>query len=165
MKRDLDSNVVEKILCAVFSILGIVFMSAAFVLWTFIHGLKSSSLGLIVPAIVFVSLGGIFFITGIIFLIIYKCREQHANRLLSSGQRYRGEVINYKVNYKVSLNRKHPVRLVCDVYDSFRDKHIIYMSGNYWDNVDNLLGKKVDIYVDQNSEKKYHVNLASLYEY
>lgn len=163
MKRDLDSNIVEKLLCSIFSILGIVFISISVVLWAFKFGFKSNALGLLVPAIVFISIGGSFLMTGIILLIIYKSREYHAKKVLDAGIRFSGVVCDYKLNRKVTLNYIHPYILLCDVYDPFTNRHRIFKSGNYWDSIDEIVGKNILVYVDSKNEKKYHVDLTSLY--
>ena len=112
--------------------------------------------------ITFISVGLPFLITGAIFKAYVIKIDKKNTQLVSDGRRITGTVIDYKTNWVVTLNRRHPVKLICEYNDFMSDAPKQYISGNYWNNPETTLNKSVSIYIDRSIENNYYIDISDL---
>ena len=163
MERYNNSNIVQSILAKVFTILGGAFVVLAILFFTLMNLVYASGFGFFIGAIVLLSVGVPFLIVGVSFYIYVTKAEQEKERLIAEGRRVTGKVIDYKVNYRVELNRRYPVKLVCETDEyAYDDANKRYISDNYWGDPDMLINSSVTIYVDRENSDHYYVDLRNV---
>ena len=112
--------------------------------------------------IVYCSIGGVFTIIGVSFLLVTLGSEKKKKKLIETGRKYYAEVTGAIINYRVQVNRKNPYRLDCRYVDEFTGVTYLYRSENVWDNPDQYIGLQVPVYVNPNKPKEYYVAIDDL---
>lgn len=162
MVKSYDSNVAQNILARIFVPLGGGFVFLGFLFFIAMNWIPAGSFVLFLLAIVFLCVGIPFFLVGISFHIYVTKKEQEKERLITEGRRVFGKVIDYKDNYQVQLNRRHPVKLVCESDELEYDENKRYISDNYWGDPDLTINSSVTIYVDRENSSHYYVDLRNV---
>lgn len=162
MVRSKDSNIVQRILSRVFTALGGAFIALAILLLIAMNWFPASCFTLFIVSIPFLSVGVPFLIVGMSFYVYLSVKEKEKERLITDGYRVSGKIIDYKVNHQVRLNRKCPVKLICetDGYDYNENKR--YISDNYWGDPELLINSNVTIYIDREKGNHYYVDISKL---
>ncbi len=111
---------------------------------------------------IFMMIGGIFAILGIIFIIINIKASRRRKILMQTGDRLTGTIINVGQNMNVAINRRHPYKAECEVINPFDGEKYLYSSENVTCNISELVGREVTVYVDRNNKKKYYVDIFEL---
>lgn len=162
VRKSYKSTIVQNIIGIVFLCVGIAFsLIAVFTLISKILIPASSDVSLIL-FITFISIGLPFLITGAIFKAYVIKTDKREALLVSEGRRISGTVVDYRTNWVVTLNRRHPVKLICEYNDFMSESPKQYVSGNYWDDPENTLNKSVSIYIDRLDENNYYVDISDL---
>ena len=161
MVKSYDSNIAQNIVSKVFLILGGIFTATALVLYETMNWVPKASFALFIVAITFLSVGVPFLLVGLAFYIYVSKKEKKKERLITDGRRVLGKVIDFKVNYQVSLNRRHPVKLVCETDEYAFEEKKRYISENYWGDPEAAINKDVTIYIDREKNDQYYVDLRS----
>lgn len=159
MKRELRGTIVQEILAIIFGVLGAIFTVTAGVLVVVRALCVPGNMVLMILAITFASVGVPFILVGAGFAAFVKNKRTAQAELKASGRTVIGRVVDYRVNYQVSLNGRHPKKLICEVEDSFTGTKSTYVSDNYWDDPEAMRGREVTIYVDRDDSRKYFVEI------
>ena len=109
--------------------------------------------------VVFASLGTVFLLLGIAFLIVTlllaradKRRARMREELLTWGSRIKGEVVDVRVDYTVRVNRRSPV--IAKVRCTLPSGEITLRSPRLWD-AHPAAGNVVEVIYDPMDEKRY----------
>lgn len=117
---------------------------------------------------IFIGMGTLFVVIGLIPCTIVIFKKQKRKRLLKIGTKVEATIdnIGFKMNY--SVNGKHPYILECSFVDS---KGMVYFfkSDSIWYPIEVLLEhqniKTVPVYVDMKNPKKYYVEVEYFNQY
>ena len=141
----------------IYTILGAGFVVLGGALWL---GLKERDAAL--AGIIFVGIGSVFLILGVIFLLVELGKLRRANRLLASGRYIWGEIIDCVPNYNVRINGRNPYVALVRYRDGSGVAHI-FKSGSrklYPDPA--ILGRQVKVYVSDDRFRHYYVDLEGV---
>lgn len=108
---------------------------------------------------VFMGIGGLFALVGLIWLIILLMKRAGNKRLMTEGYKLEGTVTNVEMNMNIAINGRHPYKLECRVNNPYDGNVYLYSSANITDDVSHLIGQTVMVYVDRNNPKKYYVDV------
>lgn len=111
---------------------------------------------------IFMGVGGLFALVGLIWLIILLAKRAGNKRLMTEGYKLEGTVVNSTMNANVRINGIHPYKLECRVNNPYDGNIYLYSSANITDDVSHLIGQTVNVYVDRNNPKKYYVDVYEL---
>jgi hypothetical protein len=112
--------------------------------------------------IVYCSIGGVFTIIGVSFLLVTLGSKKKKKKLIETGRKYYAEVTGAIINYRIQVNRRNPYRLDCRYIDEFTGVTYLYRSENVWENPDQYIGLQVPVYVNPNKPKEYYVAVDEL---
>lgn len=109
------------------------------------------------PAIVFIGMGGVFFIIGIIALSRTFPAAGRLGRLKASGRCVEATVVDFSYSRNTRIMEKYPATLVCTDSENneYKVKFLIKNPFGYG------IGGKVKVYVDESNPKKYAVDVES----
>lgn len=153
MNKHFKPTIAQNILAIIFLSTGGFFSIASLIMFILTFLMVGNILLFSTLAIVFASLGLPFLITGFIFWVYVKKQDERAMQLMERGNRVMAKVVDYRFNPMVRLNRRNPVRFTCECGN---DR---YISGNYWGNPEEIIGKEVSVYLDLNDPKNYYVSV------
>ena len=162
MRKSYKSTIVQNIIGIVFLCVGIAFSLVGIIALISNMLIPASSDVSLILFITFISVGLPFLITGAIFKAYVIKIDKKNTQLVSDGRRITGTVIDYKTNWVVTLNRRHPVKLICEYNDFMSDAPKQYINGNYWNNPETTLNKSVSIYIDRSNENNYYIDISDL---
>lgn len=115
--------------------------------------------------VVFATLGTVFLLLGIAFLIVTlllaradKRRARMREELLTWGSRIKGEVVDVRVDYTVRVNRRSPV--IAKVRCTLPSGEITLRSPRLWD-AHPAVGNVVEVIYDPMDEKRYVIEFPA----
>ena len=123
---------------------------------------KTKSMVYVLP-IVFISLGGVFAVVGIILLSINIRAKKRKENLKKTGEKIYAEIQGGFVETSYTLKGKHPYRLECVYYDNRSGQPVICTSDVVWESPDSYIGKQVAVYVDRKDRSRYVVDTDNIY--
>ena len=112
--------------------------------------------------LIFGGIGGIFLILGIIFLIVEFCKKKRSDALLASGHYVLGEVVDIAANINVNVNGRYPYYIIVQYVDPHGVRHIFKSPSLRIFRDPELIGKKVKVYVGNDSFKHYYVDVDGI---
>ena len=141
----------------VFTIIGAIFLVLGIALGI---GLRSEmGIESFVFLFTFGGMGALFFTLGLVFLITLGNQKKNAQRLLDNGNYVVAEIFDISQNYNVSVNGRHPFVVSC-TYEAVDGTVHIFKSRYLYFNPEPLLKNNVvRVYVDNDSFKKYYVDI------
>jgi len=141
------------IVAVTFTILGVTFLPIGIIAGM---GLMQVDGDFIIFVLMFTGLGSIFFVLGVVFLIIEIKKRNRCNRLLAEGYYIYAEVMDVNQNFNIQYgNHGHPYVVKCGYTDEngtlhiFKSRNLTKFPGN------NLIGQQVRIYLDRNDYNNY----------
>lgn len=111
---------------------------------------------------IFAGIGSIFFILGVIFLILEGRKRRQIYRLLETGQYIEGEITDYKVNFNVTINNRHPYIVIARYLDPYGATHIFKSRNIYQYLEPSIIGRTVKIYVEDDTYSPYYVDMSEI---
>ena len=111
---------------------------------------------------VFVPLGSVFAILGIVFILINASSALRRNKIFQTGEKLTGVITKVKINNYVTINNRHPFKAECEVTDPYSGETVIYTSENITEDISGLIGMEVAVYVDSDNKKNYYVDVLEL---
>lgn len=112
--------------------------------------------------LIFGGIGVIFLILGIIFLVVEFCKKRQSDALLASGHYVLGEVVDIAANINVNVNGRYPYYIIVQYIDSHGLRHIFKSPNLRIFRDPELIGKKVKVYVGNDSFKHYYVDVDEI---
>lgn len=110
--------------------------------------------------LMFCGIGGLFATIGFVILGVSIKKSVSAKKLKETGMLVKARVEDFTENVNVSVNGKHPYRIICSamiretVYH-FQSQNVYYYPPSRYNQ-----GDFVDVYVDIHDESKYYVDVA-----
>ena len=151
------------IVAVTFTILGVTFLPIGIIAGM---GLMQVDGDFIIFVLMFTGLGSIFFVLGVVFLIIEIKKRNRCNRLLAEGYYIYAEVMDVNQNFNIQYgNHGHPYVVKCGYTDEngtlhiFKSRNLTKFPGN------NLIGQQVRIYLDRNdyyNYKNYYMDIDEI---
>ena len=112
--------------------------------------------------LIFGGIGTIFLILGIVFLIVELCKKKRSDALLASGHYILGEVVDIAANINVNVNGRYPYYIIAQYIDPHGVRHIFKSPSLRIFRDPELIGKKVKVYVENDSFKHYYVDVDEI---
>ena len=141
------------IVAVTFTILGVTFLPIGIIAGM---GLMQVDGDFIIFVLMFTGLGSIFFVLGVVFLIIEIKKRNRCNRFLAEGYYIYAEVMDVNQNFNIQYgNHGHPYVVKCGYTDEngtlhiFKSRNLTKFPGN------NLIGQQIRIYLDRNDYNNY----------
>ena len=112
---------------------------------------------------IFGGIGGGFFLIPIIIFIANIAKQGSKSNLKKTIRPVKGTVVECKVIYTVRVSSsftgtRHPKQLICECSE-YPD--MTFKSDYIWEDVTDMVGETVDIYIDPNKPSKYLIELSS----
>ena len=140
---------------SVFTIVGASFLAIGLIIY---YALKEEE-GAILFLLIFGGIGLLFFVLGVIFLIVELKKKLRNDKLLGAGNYVMAEVLEVTLNYNVAVNRRHPYIVRCRYQDMYGNVHIFKSRDLYFDPTDLFKDQMVKVYVDGDNYKRYYVDI------
>lgn len=115
-----------------------------------------------VLVVVFGAIGGVFAFIGTAGVVAVILKRKMYKRLFREGRRIYGTIERIDHDINVSINKRHPYFAMVVVKDDYTGEEKYYRSNDFWDDVASTIniGDTAVIYVDQNNDKKYFVDVT-----
>ena len=139
---------------SVFTIVGAAFLAIGVITY---FALKED--GIILFTLIFGGIGLLFFVLGLIFLIVVNRKMARNNKLLKEGNYVMAEIVEVSLNYNVTVNRRHPYIVRCRYQDMYGNVNIFKSRDLFFDPTDLLKDQMVKVYVDGENYKHYYVDI------
>lgn len=117
-------------------------------------------------AVALLGFGGVFFLVGVVPMWLMRSGEARLQRLRQSGQKLSVRLTRVERNQSISVNGRHPYRLVSEWQNPQDKKLYVYFSKNLWVDPDPFIpdDRMLDVYVDINNYKKYAMDTSFIPE-
>lgn len=112
--------------------------------------------------IVFAIIGLVFAAIGGSFVAVNVKNAKKRKKLLESGERVTGTIIDIETVTNVRINGRNPYKAVVEVVDYITGEKYLYSSEQVLKDLTYMVGSSVDVYVEQNDKSKYYVDLSSV---
>lgn len=124
----------------------------------------STRFGMIFGSSMFIGMGAIFALVGIIPLIVMARKKVQKKKLLAQGSYIYATVEDIQLNTGYSVNGRHPYVIYCTYRDEYKDIIYRFKSDNIWTNPGHIIepGSEIRVYVDGTDYSKYHVDAESI---
>lgn len=146
------------IIGSVFAFLGAVFLATGLIIYS---ALKEEE-GVVLFLLIFGGVGLLFFVLGLIFLIMEFGKKFRNDKLLKSGNYVMAEIFEVELNYNVTVNMRHPYVVRCRYQDSYGNVHIFKSRNLLFDPTDLFKDQMVKVYVDGENYKNYYVDIDEI---
>lgn len=119
--------------------------------------------------VIFMMLGSIFEIIGLIPLVHLYGKNLFKRKLKKNGRKIEATIddVTLKMNY--SVNGRHPYILKCSFVDPTDGKIYFFKSGHIWYNVEELINQyeieTIPVYIEPNHPQKYIVDIEIFDQY
>lgn len=109
-------------------------------------------------------IGAVFFLVGVIPLIIMLVKDKKDKHLLESGRVLHATVESIDVNRNYMVKGRNPYIIYCTWKDEYADVLYRFKSGSIWTDPESVFpkGSNIDVYVDENDFSKYYVNAEQM---
>lgn len=116
-------------------------------------------------AIVFLCIGFVLSIVGIVLFILFVIKNNKVKRLLSDGKKITCQIVSIDENYHIMINNRPVFNIKCECVDEIYEKKSTYISEyvSFWQMKRDWLGKNVYVYVSRENDKDYYVDLKTIF--
>lgn len=124
----------------------------------------ATDFGKILGGIMFIGMGAIFSLVGIIPIVFITRRKIRKGKLLTGGRFIYAIVEHIELNTGYSVNGCHPYVIYCTYRDDYKDIVYRFKSENIWTNPEHVIkpGSEIRVYVDGTDFSRYHVDAESI---
>lgn len=124
---------------------------------------QNVSTGSTVGGIVFITMGAIFVLVGIIPLLVMTKKNSRKKKIIAAGYSIYATVESIGYNTSYSVNGQHPYVIYCTYRDDYKDIIYRFKSDNLWTNPEYIIqpGSEIRIFVNKDDYSKYHVDTES----
>jgi hypothetical protein len=114
------------------------------------------------PTIV-AGIGGVFFLIGVGMMLATRVQKRTDDRLMHEGMPIQADFQQVDLNTSLSINGRHPFRVLTQWQDPATSRIHIFASHNLWfDPSKYITQKQIRVYVDRTNPKRYYVDLSFL---
>lgn len=143
---------------SIFTVLGALFVAIGLITYCALKGDEAAVLLLLI----FGGIGLIFFVLGVIFLIVVLKKKLRNDRLLESGNYVMAQIMEVVLNYNVEVNGRHPYNVRCSYQDSCGNGHIFKSRDLFFDPTNLFKDQMVRVYVDGENYRHYYVDIDEI---
>jgi len=155
----MSMNTAFKIIGIIYTILGGIFIAVGIGVGIAAHDIDG--FGWMFTGI-FGGIGSLFFVLGILFLILNSRSKKRARRLVEAGNYIYAEVSHVEMNYHISVNGRHPYNVICRYTDEYGTVHL-FRSKDLSFHPDGIMKDTlVRVYVEAGNMKHYYVDIDSI---
>ena len=140
---------------SVFTIVGASFLAIGLIIY---YALKEEE-RVILFLLIYGGIGLLFFVLGLIFLIVVAGKKARSDKLLNAGNYVMAQIMEVSLNYNVTVNRRHPYIVRCRYQDMYGNVHIFKSRDLFFNPTDLLKDRMVKVYVDGENYKHYYVDI------
>ena len=142
----------------VLGILGGIFLALGI-----LFGVLLGSEGLL-ACLVFVGVGGVFFLIGLLCLRSCRKKQRRMQKLLEEGRYLWGEIVECAPNLQISVNGRHPTIATARYLAPDGTEHLFQSRNLYHWRPENggLLHQRVKIYIEDGNMDNYYVVVEEL---
>lgn len=142
----------------VLGILGGIFLALGI-----LFGVLLGSEGLL-ACLVFVGVGGGFFLIGLLCLRSCRKKQRRMQKLLEEGRYLWGEIVECAPNLQISVNGRHPTIATARYLAPDGTEHLFQSRNLYhwWPENGGLLHQQVKIYIEDGNMDNYYVAVEEL---
>ena len=142
----------------VLGILGGIFLALGI-----LFGVLLGSEGLL-ACLVFVGVGGVFFLIGLLCLRSCRKKQRRMQKLLEEGRYLWGEIVECAPNLQISVNGRHPTIATARYLAPDGTEHLFQSRNLYHWRPENggLLHQQVKIYIEDGNMDNYYVAVEEL---
>ena len=142
----------------VLGILGGIFLALGI-----LFGVLLGSEGLL-ACLVFVGVGGVFFLIGLLCLRSCRKKQRRMQKLLEEGRYLGGEIVECAPNLQISVNGRHPTIATARYLAPDGTEHLFQSRNLYHWRPENggLLHQQVKIYIEDGNMDNYYVAVEEL---
>jgi hypothetical protein len=109
------------------------------------------------------TLGGVFFLVGIGIILVGTLRGRTDEYLKKHGTPIDTEFQSVELNEMLSVNGRHPFRILTQWQNPSTSELHIFKSNNLWFDPSNYIkSKKITVFIERNNPRKYCVDLSFL---
>ncbi len=116
--------------------------------------------------IVFCSLGGAFFLGGVITLAVSINHKRKHNQLMISGKRITTSFVEVILNTNLSVNNTNPYKIITEYTDQLTKEKYTFKSINFWDDptsaIQFLNKKTFTVYVNEKNYRRYVMDTSEV---
>jgi hypothetical protein len=113
--------------------------------------------------VILASLGSFFFLIGGGFIATARLQKRTDNRLMQEGVPVQAEVQQIDLDKDISVNGRHPFRVVAQWQDPTTAQIHVFESHNVWFNPSKFIKhNQVRVFMDRSNPKRYYVDLSFL---
>lgn len=142
----------------VLGILGGIFLTLGI-----LFGVLLGSEGLL-ACLVFVGVGGVFFLIGLLCLRACRKKQRRMQKLLEEGRYLWGEIVECAPNLQISVNGRHPTIATARYLARDGTEHLFQSRNLYhwYPQSGGLLHQQVKIYIEDGNMDNYYVAVEEL---
>lgn len=122
--------------------------------------------GIIIAPSIISLLGIVFFLVGLIPIVLIGKKKKLRANLIESGRKIYADISEIAVNWTYSANRRHPFNIICQWNDTSSGIVYLFKSNNIWFDPENIIEeqniKQLPVYIDENDYKKYYVEIDGI---
>ncbi len=115
-------------------------------------------LGTFVTGLLALIFGGI----GGVWLHVERRAAALEEDLRAHGRRVQARVVDVELRTNLTVNNRHPWRIVAEWRERESSEPVTFRSANIWDDPAGKVGETVDVFVDRYDPRRYHVDLEFL---
>lgn len=114
-------------------------------------------------SIILAVLGGVFFATGMLIVLVGRMKKRKQARLRIHGQEVKAGIQSVEWNTRISVNGRHPYVIRSQWLNPRTSEVHLFESDNIWfDPSDYLKDESISVFIDKKNPKKYHVDISFL---
>lgn len=107
--------------------------------------------------------GAIFFLIGLIPLLIFRKKNKLKSVLYKTGREIKADFDSVSLNTHIKMNGRSPYVINAQWLDSISNTLYQFKSENIWFNPEPFINTdKISVYIDPNNLKKYYVDISFL---
>ena len=115
-------------------------------------------------SIVLASIGGVFFLIGLIIYLLHINKDKNIKILMETGEKIKADIVSVNYNTSLAINGKNPMVIECQWLQNYSNTLYSFKSRNLWFDPTPYLGerKQLDVFINPNNPKKYFMDVSFL---
>ncbi|MBI3186628.1 MAG: DUF3592 domain-containing protein [Gammaproteobacteria bacterium] len=113
-------------------------------------------------ATILAGMGLVFFMIGAGIMLSAVLKTRKEEYLKAEGVRITTEFQSVDLNKSITVNGRHPFRVLCQWQHPVTSEIHIFKSNNIWYDPSSYMTKHITVFIEKNNPKKYYVDLSFL---
>jgi len=113
--------------------------------------------------VIFGGMGGVFFLVGVGIILVGALKDRKDEYLKKNGMTIETEYQRVELNTALSVNGKHPFRVLTQWQNPLTSELHVFTSNNIWfDPTGYIKTETIKVFIEKGNPKKYYVDLSFL---